>query len=291
MTGGLFAFTVETHDGDGVLLRETLRYAHGEDHVRAALAGGGARLSSASTAASSRREKSIPVPGLVVVAAKPASTAPPSGTTSSAVTVLERTDAIDAARAVRALVRAARLDAARASARTAGEGARRPLGAADRADRRRQDAGGLSAELGGVEREAHGATALGVPPPLRGRGGEGDALRSAPHLPLPQGGGEPRERSATHATHLHRPRRPPRGRAAHALHLAAEGARRRHRAQPRNAGRRDGAADPDRDPHRRHAGLEAPAPAPRSAAHPAHHAGAARADPGVARRAVSCSAR
>ena len=31
--GGLFAFTVETHDGDGVLLRETLRYAHGADHV------------------------------------------------------------------------------------------------------------------------------------------------------------------------------------------------------------------------------------------------------------------
>ena len=27
--GGLFAFTVETHDGDGVILRETLRYAHG----------------------------------------------------------------------------------------------------------------------------------------------------------------------------------------------------------------------------------------------------------------------
>ena len=29
---------------------------------------------------------------------------------------------------------------------------------------------------------------------------------------------------------------------------------------------RDGAADPDRDPHRRHAGVEAAAPAPRSAA-------------------------
>ena len=39
--GGLFAFTVETHDGDGVILRETLRYAHGEDHVRAALADAG----------------------------------------------------------------------------------------------------------------------------------------------------------------------------------------------------------------------------------------------------------
>jgi predicted TPR repeat methyltransferase len=72
---GLFAFTTETHDGDGVLLRETLRYAHGEDHVRAALAGGGLTCVSLA-AASSRREKSVPVPGLVVVAVKPASTLP-----------------------------------------------------------------------------------------------------------------------------------------------------------------------------------------------------------------------
>ena len=32
--GGLLAFTVETHDGDGVVLGEKLRYAHGADHVR-----------------------------------------------------------------------------------------------------------------------------------------------------------------------------------------------------------------------------------------------------------------
>lgn len=75
--GGLFAFTVETHDGHGVLLRETMRYAHGEDHVRAALADAGLACVSLA-AASSRREKSIPVPGLVVAAAKPASTPPPS---------------------------------------------------------------------------------------------------------------------------------------------------------------------------------------------------------------------
>ena len=75
--GGLFAFTVETHDGGGVLLRETLRYAHGEDHVRAALADAGLACVSLA-AASSRQEKSIPVPGLVVVAAKPASTVPSS---------------------------------------------------------------------------------------------------------------------------------------------------------------------------------------------------------------------
>ena len=46
------------------------------------------------------------------------------------------------------------------------------------------------------------------------------------------------------------------------------------------------AADPHRDAHRRHAGLEAPAPAPRSARHPAHHAGAARAAARLRRRAV-----
>ena len=80
--GGLFAFTVETHDGPGVLLRETMRYAHGEDHVRAALTGAGLGVVSLA-AASSRREKSIPVPGLVAVAVKPASTVPPSATTSS----------------------------------------------------------------------------------------------------------------------------------------------------------------------------------------------------------------
>jgi len=79
--GGLFVLTVETHDGPGVLVRETMRYAHGEDHVRAALAGAGLAVVGL-IAASSRREKSIPVPGLVVVAAKPASTVPRSGTTS-----------------------------------------------------------------------------------------------------------------------------------------------------------------------------------------------------------------
>ena len=80
--GGLFAFTAETHDGSGVILRETLRYAHGEDHVRAALADAGLACVSLA-AASSRREKSIPVLGLVVLAAKPASTTPRSTTTSN----------------------------------------------------------------------------------------------------------------------------------------------------------------------------------------------------------------
>lgn len=80
--GGLFAFTTETHDGVGMLLRETMRYAHGDDHVRAALAAAGLDVVSLA-AASSRREKSMPVPGLVVVAVKPASTAPSSEPSSS----------------------------------------------------------------------------------------------------------------------------------------------------------------------------------------------------------------
>ena len=65
--GGIFAFTVETHADRGVRLQPTLRYAHGADHVRAALAAAGlacVELARAST----RSEKGVPVDGLVVVA-------------------------------------------------------------------------------------------------------------------------------------------------------------------------------------------------------------------------------
>ena len=102
------------------------------------------------------------------------------------------------------------------------------------------------------------------PLPTRGRGGASDA----PSL------------------NLHRPRHPPRGRTAHALHFAAQGARRRYRAQSGNADCRDGAADPHRDAHRRYAELKTPAPAPRSAGDFADHAGAAGAAAGLRRRAV-----
>lgn len=63
---GLFGFTVETHDDEGVILRETLRFAHSEEHLRLA----------AKTAAleilliervSTRREKNIPVEGLLAL--------------------------------------------------------------------------------------------------------------------------------------------------------------------------------------------------------------------------------
>lgn len=65
--GGLVAFSLETHDGDGVLLRDTLRYAHGAAHVREALAAAGLTLISLDSA-STRTEKGIPVPGLIAVA-------------------------------------------------------------------------------------------------------------------------------------------------------------------------------------------------------------------------------
>src|SRR5258708_3044243 len=37
VTGGLLAFTVETHGGAGVILGEGLRYAHGAGYVRASI--------------------------------------------------------------------------------------------------------------------------------------------------------------------------------------------------------------------------------------------------------------
>jgi predicted TPR repeat methyltransferase len=64
---GLLAFTVETHDGDGVTLQQTLRYAHGAKHVRAAVAGGELSLVHLSQA-STRTENGVPVAGLAAVA-------------------------------------------------------------------------------------------------------------------------------------------------------------------------------------------------------------------------------
>ncbi len=67
--GGLLAFTVETHEGAGILLRDTLRFAHAQTYVVAALDAAGLALVSC-TARSTRTEKEQPVPGLVVVAVK-----------------------------------------------------------------------------------------------------------------------------------------------------------------------------------------------------------------------------
>lgn len=64
---GLLAFSVETHDGEETILRETLRYAHDAAHVRAALGAAGLKLVSLDSAAT-RTEKGQAVPGLIVVA-------------------------------------------------------------------------------------------------------------------------------------------------------------------------------------------------------------------------------
>ncbi len=73
--GGLFAFTVETHPGAGVELGEKLRYQHGRDHVRAALAAAGLRLLQLSPIAT-RSESNQDVPGLLAVAARPRAAVP-----------------------------------------------------------------------------------------------------------------------------------------------------------------------------------------------------------------------
>jgi predicted TPR repeat methyltransferase len=69
VAGGLLAFTVETHDGDGVMIGEGLRYAHGAPCVRASIESAGFSLSQLEVL-SARNEDNTPVPGLVIVAAK-----------------------------------------------------------------------------------------------------------------------------------------------------------------------------------------------------------------------------
>ena len=75
-----------------------------------------------------------------------------------------------------------------------------------------------------------------------------------------------------------------RARHPHALYLAAEGARRRYRAQPRGAGRRDRPEGEARNPHRRHLRRQAPASEAETAGHPAGDAGAGGPAAGRARR-------
>ena len=67
---GLFAFTIETHSGDGVVLGEKLRFAHGRTHVRTALADAGL-APAAMSEASARTEAGVAVPGRVVIAKRP----------------------------------------------------------------------------------------------------------------------------------------------------------------------------------------------------------------------------
>src|SRR6266404_446655 len=57
--GGLLAFTLETHGGDGVVLGEGLRYAHGAPYVRASIAAAGLTLSRLDPL-SARNEDNVP---------------------------------------------------------------------------------------------------------------------------------------------------------------------------------------------------------------------------------------
>lgn len=67
--GGLIAFTLETHGGDGVVIGAGLRYAHGADYVRKAVADAGLKLAMCEEA-SPRTEDNAPVRGLVAVASR-----------------------------------------------------------------------------------------------------------------------------------------------------------------------------------------------------------------------------
>lgn len=67
--GGLIAFTVETHSGEGVVLGGKLRYAHAAAEVKLALSAAGLALRKLEPV-STRNDAGVAVPGLVVVAEK-----------------------------------------------------------------------------------------------------------------------------------------------------------------------------------------------------------------------------
>ena len=67
--GGLLAFTTETHDGEGVVIGQGLRYAHAAAYVRAAVESAGLELSLLEER-SARHEHHAPFPRLVAVAVK-----------------------------------------------------------------------------------------------------------------------------------------------------------------------------------------------------------------------------
>jgi predicted TPR repeat methyltransferase len=67
---GLFGFTVEAHQGEGVEIGAKLRYRHSAEHVRGALAASGLRPLALSRVAT-RTEAGEDVPGLLALAAAP----------------------------------------------------------------------------------------------------------------------------------------------------------------------------------------------------------------------------
>jgi predicted TPR repeat methyltransferase len=64
--GGLFAFTVQSQQGDGYRLGPDLRFHHGRSHIEGAASSAGLRVVS-QAAVSTRDDEGQPVPGLVVV--------------------------------------------------------------------------------------------------------------------------------------------------------------------------------------------------------------------------------
>ena len=66
-TGGLLAFTVQTHEGEGVVVGEDRRFAHAEGWLRQRLVEAGLSPLLAEPA-STRQDRGVPVPGLIVVA-------------------------------------------------------------------------------------------------------------------------------------------------------------------------------------------------------------------------------
>ena len=69
VSGGTLAFTLETHDGAGIVLGEGLRYAHSAEYARGAIAKAGLKLLTLEPC-SPRNENNEPVRGLVIVAEK-----------------------------------------------------------------------------------------------------------------------------------------------------------------------------------------------------------------------------
>ena len=169
------------------MLRETLRYAHGEAHVQAALAAAGLKPVSLDFA-STRTEKGVPVPGLIVVAVEPAESAWNLATRYSSTPR-----------------RNCRISSRAGSPAAAGSRAR--ISSSCWQKRKAGRSALLIAPTGG------GKTLAGFLPTLVELSERG--LRAAQF-------------------DVDRPSSGALARAAHALHLAPEGARRRHRAQPRN---------------------------------------------------------
>ena len=68
-SGGLLAFTLERHDGDGFIMGEGRRYAHSASYVRASIEAAGLVVLQLEQQPI-RYERGVPVPSLVIVAEK-----------------------------------------------------------------------------------------------------------------------------------------------------------------------------------------------------------------------------